>query len=394
MRDRRRPLLGLAAVVLTFALPAVDPAAAQLVPPPGPLVHGPAPTDWPRPTSEQVSAASWVLIEAGTGQRLAEHAAEQPRPVASTIKILTALTATQRASLDEEVTVGDEVLVGGATVGLTPGETWTVRQLLEGVLVRSGNDAAEALATHVAGDTASFVDLMEGDAEALGLAPRQLASPSGLGDLNRLSALELATLARAALADEQLRPLLALEETSLPGEGTVENRNELLGRYPGATGVKTGFTLAAGNSLVASARRGDRELVAVVLDAGDDPARFEQAATLLDLGFAAFTTTEIEATLELAQAGGWRTFSSVPQSITSPTDRPPELDLAVPTRVPEGAVTAGVTVAGTGLADAELAPSAPTARTGRSSPAAGLGAALVDGAYASLRAASTADGLR
>lgn len=370
------------------------PATPSLAPSPAPAVPGAPPDAWPDPPSGAVTAASWVLIEAETGQRLAEHRPDQARPVASTVKILTALTTIGRVDLDAKVTVGDEVLVGGASVGLEPGEVWTVRELLQAVLVRSGNDATEALATHVAGDTDAFVDLMRADAAALGLEPAALDSPSGLEDENLLTALELATLARAALADPRLRPFLALDEVSLPGNEPAENRNLLLERYPGATGVKTGFTLAAGNSLVASARRDGRELVAVVLDAGDDPARFDQAATLLDLGFDEFTRHTLDGRVELAVAGGWQAFVTPEITVTSPAADPVLLEVDVPARVPDAAIDGRVTVGDQTISTTSFALEPAGATPRPTGSAARLGAALVDGVYAGLRASTGAGTLR
>lgn len=370
------------------------PATTSLAPPPAPAVPGAPPVAWPDPPSGAVTAASWVLIEAETGQRLAEHEPDQPRPVASTIKILTALTTIGRVDLDAQVTVGDEVLVGGASVGLEPGEVWTARELLQAVLVRSGNDATEALATHVAGDTASFVELMRADAAALGLEPAALVSPSGLEDENLLTALELATLARAALADPRLRPFLAIDEVRLPGNEPAENRNLLLERYPGATGVKTGFTLAAGNSLVASARRDGRELIAVVLDAGDDPARFDQAATLLDLGFDGYARHTLDGRVELAVAGGWQGFVAPEITVTAPATDPARVEVEVPARVPDAAIDGRVMVGDQTVSTTSFGLEPPGETPRPTGSAARLGAALVDGVYASLRASTGAGTLR
>ncbi|MBS3939439.1 MAG: D-alanyl-D-alanine carboxypeptidase [Actinobacteria bacterium] len=398
-RSRARWLVACLALAAFVAAP---PALAQvetsappvLTAPSAPAVVGAPPSTWPAPAAEAVTASSWVLVEAATGQRLAEHAADDPRPVASTVKILTALTAVARVDLDQTVTVGDEVLVGGASVGLEPGETWTVRELLEATLVRSGNDATEALATHVAGDTEAFVSLMREDAAALGIEGGELGSPSGLGDENLLTALDLAVLARAALEQPALRPFFTLEEVTLPGAEPVESRNLLLRTYPGATGLKTGFTTAAGNSLVASAERNGRELIAVVLDAGDDPARFEQAAELLDLGFDGYVGHTLGTRLELAVAGGWQAFSAPEIVLTAPLAHEPSIEVAVPQRVPEGALDGRVTVAGDEVATTTLVPDQAGGAASAAGSAGRLGAALVDGVYASLRAANSAGALR
>ncbi|MTV26847.1 D-alanyl-D-alanine carboxypeptidase [Nitriliruptoraceae bacterium ZYF776] len=384
-RQRRWRVLLVAALAAWCLLPTS--AAAQPQAPPAPLLDGDPPPGWPAPPADEVAAV--LLLDATTGQVLGGHDADERRPVASTVKVLTALTASARSDDDDLVTVGNEVVdTEGSSVALQPGDRWTVRQLLEGLLVRSGNDAAEALAAHVAGDTAAFVELMRQDAEALGLgsgtqAP-DLDSPSGLGDRNLLSARDLATIARAALADPQLRPVLAAEEVTLPGIGTLENRNLLLGSYPGATGVKTGFTNAAGNSLVASAERDGRELLAVVLGAGPDPERFTLAAELLDHGFEAFEVVELEGRVELLAAGGRVPVEVTPTPITVPTGAVVDVDVGPPVRVPDAPFAVEVHVDGQRLTRAEAAPAG-----ARPEPVAGgaaLGRAVADGVHAALRA--------
>jgi serine-type D-Ala-D-Ala carboxypeptidase (penicillin-binding protein 5/6) len=300
----------LAAATCLLALLAgagVGPADAQRLEPVEPLIDGPLAFAQAPP---QVDADAWVLMDVATGQVLAEHQADQRRPVASTIKILTALTVLSRADLDDRVTVGEEVLVGGASVDLRPGDEWTVEQLLDALIARSGNDAAEALAVHVAGDMEAFVELMAEDARALGLGEVVLTEASGLADGNELSARDLAVLSRVALSDPEARPLFGRAAVDLPGVGTVASRNELLDAYPGATGVKTGYTAAAGFGLVASAERGERELIAVVLDAGEDPGRFQDAIALLDHGFEDYEPYELTVDWSLLVAGGQQSLEA------------------------------------------------------------------------------------
>lgn len=365
------------------------PGESQLEPPATPLLDGDPPPGWP--VLPEVEVPIVLLLDGHTGQVLGARGAEERRPVASTIKVLTALSASLRSDDDEVVTVGEEVVgIEGSSVGLAPGDEWTVGELLEGLLARSGNDAAEALATHVAGDTAAFVALMADDAAALGLgtgaAGPTLDSASGLGDGNLLSAHDLAIIARAALADPQLRPVLAAPEVTLPGLGTVENRNLLLERYDGATGVKTGFTAAAGNSLVASAERDGRELVVVVLGADADPERFDAATALLDHGFDAFEAVALEPRIDLLVAGGRLTLSAEPAEVTVPAAAPVRVDLGPPIRPPEGSYEAPVEVGGEAVAAVELQPG--TSSSGAASGDEVLGRAIVDGVYAGLRARS------
>ncbi len=366
----------------------VPDVTSDLVAPEPPLV-GPAPAGWPTPST--APAAAYVLMDAATGQVLAAQNADEPRAVASTVKVLTALSVEARTDLDEPVTVGEEVAgVPGSGVGLVPGNTWRVDQLLDAVISRSGNEAAEALAVHVGGTTEGFVEMMLADVAALGLGSPPLVSPSGLDDANQLSALDLATLTRVALADEQLRPFFGRREVVLPSVGRVETRNRLLLNYPDATGVKTGFTLEAGNSLVGSARRDGRELIAVLLDAGDDPARFVGAANLLDLGFEAYRSAVLEAELEFAVAGGRVAVNVDATPLVTPTDTPAQLRLPVTARPPEGDVEVDVEVDGDVLATVV----GRLDTTGGPAPAsddAAVGRAMVDGAYAALRAAAAQD---
>jgi D-alanyl-D-alanine carboxypeptidase len=382
-------LAGLLAVLLAVG---AGPATALEPPPRPPIEAAPLP-GWPEPDGLE-DLAAYLLVEGETGQVLAAWRAADRRPVASTVKVLTALTVAERTDPEDEVTVGPEVEgVPGANVGLVPGDTWTIEDLLAALLIRSGNEVAEALAVHVGGSRSRFLTLMEADGARLGVDGLELASVSGLGDANRLSASDLATIARAALADDELRSLLAAETLDLPTEGEVPNRNLLIGSYPGATGVKTGFTDGAGHSVVASARRGGRELVAVVLGAGEDPERFEAAAALLDLGFDAFEPVAVGADLRFVVAGGAVALTVPPTPLTVPVGRRATLAFDLPFRPPEQDVEVTVEVAGeaygTVVAALETG-DAPLPADG----AAGLGRAAVDGAYAALRAATGAGALR
>ena len=353
-------LASVLAVALTPLQPA--PATAELEGPPDPVIERPG-EDWPELAGGDVGA--YLLLEAETGQTLAASGEDVRRPVASTVKILTALTVIERVDPADEVTVGSEVAaVPGAGVGLAPGDTWTVEQLLDALLSRSGNDAAEALAVHVGGDLPGFLALMDEEAASLGIADTDLVSASGLDDANELSARELAILGYAAITHDELRPFLGREQVTLPGIGPVPTRNELLLRYEDATGVKTGYTAAAGYGLVGSARRDDRELIAVVLDAGDEPARFEVVEQLLDLGFAAYEPRELAATLRYAVAGGSRTVTVDPTLVTVPADRTAELDLPVEPRPPESPPQVDIRVSSAGEGEAAHGAGTPGAPSG------------------------------
>jgi serine-type D-Ala-D-Ala carboxypeptidase (penicillin-binding protein 5/6) len=377
---------------VTLAVVVASPAAADLAPPPDPVIDQ-LPASWPQ--APEVTSPVHLLVDAVTGQVLAEQRADERRSVASTIKMLTALAAADRLELDQVVEIGDEVIgVPGASVELEPGERWTVGDLLAGILVRSGNDAAEAVAVAAAGDEAGFLELMEDTARDVGVdLATPLLSVSGLEDDQQLSASDLATLARVLLADPELRVIVGAEEVTLPGREPDENRNLLVGDYPGATGVKTGFTEAAGNSLVGSARRGDLELVVVVLGGGPDPERFQDAAALLDHGFESFAPLELSAASTLLVAGGERLLEVSDTAVVVPTGADAEIDLPVPVRAPEeDAVAASVVVDGASVAsiEATVTGAAPTPVDG----AAALGRAVADGAYAALRADVARDDTR
>ena len=304
----------LACLVLVVGTPAV--AAAQstsedvaLAPPPRTFdwVEDP-PGAWPDPPP--ATAQSFVLLDADTGQVLAERAADEPRLVASTVKLLTVITALQDLDLDDEVVVGPEADPGegGAGASVDPGETWTVADLLDAILVRSGNDAARALAGAVTdGDLDAFTDRMEATAERLGLDDVVLTEPTGLGDANELSARALGTIARVALADPRIVASASRDTVDLPDLPVLGNRNLLIGDYDGATGLKTGHTSAAGWCLVASAEREGAELVAVVLGAREDADRFSEAAALLDHGFQDLQAHPQPA-LQARTAGTWHTL--------------------------------------------------------------------------------------
>lgn len=348
--------------------------------------------DWPSPPA--ATATAYVLLDQATGQVLAERAADELRPVASTIKILTALTVLRRSSTEERVTVGEEVLgVAGASVGLRPGDRWTVEQLVEALIVRSGNEAAVALAVHVGGSVESFLELMRADAAELGIDMPTLASVNGLDDANRLTARQLARLTRAAMADDRFRAIAGKRSVTLPGRGTETSRNELLGSYPGATGVKTGYTAASGWSVIASAIRDERELIAVVLDSRSADARFEDAAALLDHGFQGFEDVVATVDLRLRQAGGWVELEAPELPLLLPaTDPRPTLTRLLPIEVPRTPIELTATWHGQELGRLLVEPVA--AERPPVTGGAAVGRFLVDRAYAAMRASIRAEAWR
>jgi D-alanyl-D-alanine carboxypeptidase (penicillin-binding protein 5/6) len=202
----------------------------------------------------------------------------------------------EEGHLDRTVRVAPEAVFdrgdygGGSTLGLHPHERVSIRGLLAGLLLGSANDAAEALAIEEEGSVGAFVDAMNARARALGMSETRFASPHGLDDRGRSSATDLLALLGAAREHATFRSLVARRFTVIrTGSGPprrIQNRNVMLWLYAGTSGVKTGFTAGAGYCLLATARRGDRELAVVVLGGGDEV--FSDAAALLNHGFAAY----------------------------------------------------------------------------------------------------------
>lgn len=290
--------------------------------PPESIATGEVPPGWPDPPA--VTADAYLVADLATGQVLGARAGDERRPVASTVKILTALSVLRRADLADRITAGPEAdgfASDAAGVGLDAGDTWTVEDLLEGLVARSGNDAAAALSVALGGSVERFVGMMRQDASTLGLVGTTLVTPDGLADANRLSASDLLLLTRVAMKEPSFAKIAARPVVELPGIGQVASRNELLSTYPGADGVKTGYTAASGRCLVASARREGRHLVAVVLGSDGPTDHFADARALLDHGFATFRAVDVagagpEARLKVP--GGWVDLDVPPARVQVP----------------------------------------------------------------------------
>lgn len=231
-----------------------------------------------------VSAASAVLLDAASGRVLFAQNENESRPIASITKLMTALVAVEHLEdLEEPVTIRPEWTgIEGTSLYLTAGEVLTVRTLLYGLLLQSGNDAAVALAAHCAGEVETFVGWMNRKAADLGMTGTHFSDPNGLGDENHYStALDMARLGQACLEEPVLAEIMATRSITLEGRNFT-NHNKLLWQYPGCTGMKTGYTRQAGRTLVSSARRGEQTLLCVTLCDGNDWADHK---ALLDYGF-------------------------------------------------------------------------------------------------------------
>ena len=236
--------------------------------------------------SLHTSARGAILIDAHSGRVLFSQNASMQLPMASTTKIMTALVVVENADLDEIVVV-DRATTGveGSSIYLKPGEMITVRDLLYGLLLESGNDAALTLAVHVGGSEEEFVVMMNERAAALDLQSTSFQNPHGLdGERHFTTAHELAIMATAMLSHPELAEIASTPNAKIAGR-SMSNSNKMLHRFDGADGVKTGFTRRSGRCLVSSATRDGQTLIAVTLNAGND---WNDHTAMLNYGFSTY----------------------------------------------------------------------------------------------------------
>ncbi len=250
---------------------------------------------WP-----QVSAQSAIVIDAVSGEVLYGKNQDKKSYPASITKILTALVAIELCSdgegIDKIIEVTPSAVgVEGSSIYLAANEKISVRDLLYGLMLRSGNDAAVALAEGLGGSTEQFVEVMNAKAKEIGASSSNFMNPSGLHDENHfVTASDMAMIAKEAMKHEEFRKI-AKEKTwkAQRGEGLNNifiNKNKVVYQYEGATGIKIGFTKSAGRTLVASAKRGNVEVICVVLQA---PNWFRDTYALMDYAFANYESVKI-----------------------------------------------------------------------------------------------------
>ncbi len=243
---------------------------------------------------EGLSARSAVLMDAASGRLLYEKNGFERLPMASTTKIMTAILAVENCAMDDVVTVSPVASgVEGSSLWLEIGEKLTVEQLLYGLMLKSGNDAAVALAEHIAGSVDAFAAMMNRRASELGMYNTHFETPNGLDSENHYTtARDMAVMTRHAMTLPKFREIVGAKNASIPWQGkdwdrSLKNHNKLLWQYEGCTGVKTGYTKKSGRCLVSSALRDGRELIAVTLNAPDD---WNDHTRMLDYGFTDFET--------------------------------------------------------------------------------------------------------
>jgi D-alanyl-D-alanine carboxypeptidase (penicillin-binding protein 5/6) len=278
--------------LLLVAAVAAGPVAAG-DPPPLPVAKASSgvvpPTTPPTADAPVLDARAWALVDARTGDVLAAHAAEERLPIASTTKLMTAYVALKELPLRKQVSAAPYTpMYAESLLGLRPGERISVRDLLYGLILQSGNDAAYDLALAASGSEERFVAEMNRYAAALGLADTHYANPIGLDEPgNYSSAYDLTALARRLLAIPAFARIAASRQAvlrSLRPPRRIDTRVDLLYELPWATGVKTGYTLGAGYVLVGAGRLDGVQLISAVLGTESEAARDEETEELLTYG--------------------------------------------------------------------------------------------------------------
>lgn len=228
------------------------------------------------------SASSAILIEQESGRVLYAQNADEERLIASITKIMTAVVALEHGKPDMLYTVTAEDMAEGSSMYLKPGDQLRLEELLYGLMLVSGNDAALAVAHCVGGSVKAFVELMNDTAEELGMDHSHFMNPNGLdADGHYSSARDMAVLTAYAMDNQDFKRIVSTASVTI-GERYLTNHNKLLRRCEGCIGVKTGFTKAAGRTLVSAAARDGMTLVCVTLNDGDD---WNDHMSLLDYGF-------------------------------------------------------------------------------------------------------------
>ena len=264
MIDLKRLFAGVAAVILAAAL--VFPCGA-------------------------VSAKSAILLDAQTGRVLYERNADQQSLIASTTKIMTALLVCEQTNVLDRVRIPKEAVgIEGSSMYLKEGEVLTVQELLYGLMLHSGNDAAVALAIYCGGTVEGFAELMNDKAHRLGMKNTHFANPNGLDAPHHYStARDMAVLAAYAMENPIFAKTVSTKTVNVTGR-SLRNHNKLLWLLEGADGVKTGFTKAAGRILVSSCLRQGRRLIAVTINDGND---WQDHQHLMEAGFSEFSTRQL-----------------------------------------------------------------------------------------------------
>ena len=298
------------------------------------------------------SAMACVIIDAITGRVLLSHNASAPLPMASTTKVMTALLALELGDLDAQVTCSRNAFgVPGTSIYLSEGETLTLREMLMGLMLASGNDAAVAIAEHIGGTVDNFCAMMTARAAELGCTNTVFLTPHGLPcEGHYTTAEDLALIAREAMKHSIFREIVGTTRATIPWKDrgydrVLNNKNKLLTTYDGATGIKTGYTRKAGRCLVFGAQRDGMELIGVVLNC---PDWFNEAARLMDMAFERYEAVtmlqagDAIATLDVLHANGAVVEAVVSADLSGVVAKGtlPQVEIDLPNTL-EAPVTAG-----------------------------------------------------
>lgn len=249
----------------------------------------------------EISAESGLIVDINSGKIVFEKNSTKKMKIASLVKIMTAVVALEHKNLHERIVVSQKAAeIGENTMGISEGDVYTLEELLYGLMLNSGNDAAYAIAEGVAGNVEDFVKWMNIKTDELNLKDTEYFDPSGLNDNTYSTAVDLVKLSRYAMQDEDFRRIVGTASFELPYSERhkylyLENQTNLLTTYPGVGGIKTGYTEEAGYCLVTYAKNEEVELIGVVLDSVN--RKFDML-TLLNFGFGVYGI-EIESGYEL-----------------------------------------------------------------------------------------------
>ena len=241
-----------------------------------------------------ISANSAVVIDAVSGEILFEKNAYEKRGMASTTKIMTAIVALEKGNKEDIVEISEKAAgVEGSSMYLKAGEKISLENLLYGLMLVSGNDAATAIAEHIAGSEENFARLMNDKAREIGVKSTNFTNPHGLSDDNHYTtAYDLAQITAYGMENPVFAEIVGTKSKTIRREGlgetTLVNHNKLLKTYEGYIGVKTGFTKATGRCLVSASKRNGAKIVCVTLSAGDD---WNDHRKLIDKAFEGYKTT-------------------------------------------------------------------------------------------------------
>lgn len=238
-----------------------------------------------------LSAESWMLIDDSTGMVISQKYANEPQYMASLTKMMTCLLALENGNMADTVEITKDVFISrNSRVRL--GERYLLGNLIYEMMLQSDNDAAYAIAKHLAGDTLKFCEIMNEKAAYIGMSNTHFANPNGMPNINNYStACDLIRLARYSMRDSAFATIVGTAYKDVPlvdgRHMACYNTNVLLNKYQGCIGIKTGFTRQAGNCLASAATRDGITLYLILLNSRSRSSRFNESAILLDYGFKA-----------------------------------------------------------------------------------------------------------